>query len=126
MRTKWVGKRVDLSMVLGLVEEFFAGKGLRTKEYSVKSGCRVVAFAENLASAPLAAVEVHSDFDDLVIDYLPWGKRERVANTSLLGSVLPLLGAGVFVYQDLKKREAVEKIENEFWDFLETRFSELG
>jgi len=126
MRTKLVGKHVDPSLVAGIVNEFFAGKGLHTREYNVKRGYRVVAFIENHASMLLAVVEVHSDFECIIVDYFPWGKKYGMAKTSLLGSVLPLLGAGIFVYEDLKKREAAERIENEFWGFLETRVSELG
>jgi hypothetical protein len=125
MKTKWVDKHAESSWVSDLVKRFFKQKGLCTKEYELKHGNHIVAFAENMPSIPFAAVEFHIDTHDIVVEFLPWGKKERAAASSLMASTLPLLGGGMFVHQDLEKREFMEKVEREFWDFLDRNFSEL-
>jgi hypothetical protein len=126
MRTKWLNKHVELSGVCCAVKEFFKERAFFTEEYSLKDGFRVVAFMSDDGSFPFATVEVHHEVAAIVVDYLPWGQSRRVSLTSFFAPVLTLFGGGILVARDLKKNELMEKIEKEFWDFLDGFFSELG
>jgi hypothetical protein len=124
MKTKYVGKHAKFSWISGLVKGFFEGKGLGTKEYGLKDGTRIVAYAEDLPSVPFAAVEFSREADDIIVEFLPWGKRERGASTSTLASLVTPFGGGIIVQRELKKKEFMDRVEKEFWEFLDSRLSE--
>jgi hypothetical protein len=73
-------------------------------------------------SVRFAVVEVHRD-DGIVVDYFPWGKDERTSFASFFSQILTLFGGGILVKHDLKRKELADKIEKEFWDFLDELFS---
>jgi hypothetical protein len=104
------------------MKEFFKQKGFFAEESSSNDGYRVVAFIHDVNSSPFAVVEVHRNLNEIVMDYFPWGQREQPSLTSFFSSVLTLFGAGILVKHDLKKKELAEKIENEFWAFLDRFF----
>jgi hypothetical protein len=126
MRTEWLNKHVEPSRVCGTVKDFFEGRGLSTREVVSKGKHRVEAFFADAVSVPFVVVEIYGDLSRIVVDFLPWGKNEGIARTMLLSSILTLFGGGILIRQDLKRRELMEAIENEFWDFLDKRLLELA
>jgi hypothetical protein len=44
----------------------------------------------------------------------------------LFSSIVTLFGGGVFVREDLKRKEFMETVENHFWDFLDNHVLELA
>lgn len=125
MRTEWLNKHIEPSRLCDPVKGFFKERDLSTKETVSKGKHRIEAFLAGADSMPLAIVEIYGDQSRIVVDFSPWGKNERTAQTMLVSSVLTLLGGGVLVRQGLRKKELMEKIENQFWDFLDSRVSEL-
>jgi len=126
MKTKYMNKHAESSWMSNLIKEFFAGKGLPVKEYVLRNGIRIVAYAENLASVQFAVVEFQVGGQEILVNYLPWGKKERAASTSLLASTLPLFGGGIFISRDSKSKDFMQKIEREFWDFLDSHIVNLS
>jgi hypothetical protein len=124
MKTKYESKHVESTWISGLIKGFFEGKGLHTKEYGLKDGSRIVVYAEDLPSVPFAAVEFRRESDDTIVEFLPFGKRERGTTASVLASLLAPIGGGILVQRDLKKKEFMARVENEFWDFLDNRLSD--
>jgi len=107
------------------VKGFFEERGLSSKETVSKGKHRIEAFLAGADSMPFAIVEISGDPSRIVVDFSPWGKNERTAQTMLVSSILTLLGGGVLVRQGLRKKELMEKVENQFWDFLDSRVLEL-
>ena len=125
VRTEWLNKHVEPSRLIAPVKGFFEEKGLSTKETLFKSRHRIEAFLANIDSVPFVVVEIYGDMDRIVVDFLPWGRNERTARTMLFSSIVTLLGGGVFVREDLKRKELMETVENQFWDFLDRHVLEL-
>jgi hypothetical protein len=125
VRTEWLNKHVEPSRLIVFVRGFFEEKGLSTKETFSRGRHRVEAFLADFGSMPFVIVEIYGDLDRIVVDFLPWGRNERTGRTMLISSILTLLGGGVFVRQDLKRRESMEMVENQFWDFLDRQLLEL-
>ena len=125
MRTEWLNKHVEPSRLIAPVKGFFEEKGLSTKEALFKGRHRIEAFLANIDSLPFVVVEIYGDMDRIVVGFLPWGRNERTARTMLFSSIVTLLGGGAFVREDLKRRELMETVENQFWDFLDRHVLEL-
>jgi hypothetical protein len=119
MRTEWLNKRVEPSRLCGPVQDFFRSRGLSTKEAFSTGKHRIEAFLADVDSMPFVVVDIWGDLNKLIVDFLPWGKKERMARTMLLSSIFSPFGGGVLVRQDLKRGELMGKVENEFWDFLD-------
>lgn len=126
LRTEWLNRHIEPSRLCGPVKIFFEDRGLTTKETLIKSRHHMEAFLPDLSSVPLVVVEIFGDLNRLIIDFLPWGRNERTARTMLFSSFLTLFGGGVFVRQDLKRKELMEGVENQFWDFLDRCVSDLA
>ena len=126
LRTEWLNKHVEPSRLIAPVKGFLEEKGLSTKEVPHKGRHRIEAFLANIDSVPFVVVEIYGDMDRIVVDFLPWGKNERTARTMLFSSIVTLFGGGVFVREDLKRKEFMETVENHFWDFLDNHVLELA
>ena len=126
MRTEWLNKHVEPSRLIAPVKGFLEEKGLSTKEVPHKGRHRIEAFLANIDSVPFVVVEIYGDMDRIVVDFFPWGRNERTARTMLFSSIVTLLGGGVFVREDLKRKEFMETVENHFWDFLDNHVLELA
>lgn len=122
MRTEWPNKHVELSRICCAVNGFFKEKGFSTQECSSDGGYQITAFMGDVDSVRFAVVEIHRD-DGIVVDYFPWGKDERASFASFFSQILTLFGGGILVKHDLKRKELADKIEKEFWDFLDGLFS---
>jgi hypothetical protein len=110
-------KHVELSRLCGAVKGFFESEGLSAKETFSKGKHRVE--ASFLGSGLFAAVEIQGSSNRIVVDFLPWGRNERTTRTMLLSSIITVFGGGVLVRQDLKRKESMENVENQFWAFLD-------
>jgi hypothetical protein len=126
LRTEWLDKRVEPSKLYAPVKDFFNERGLTIEEtFSEKKYC-IAAFLPHFGSMPFVVVEIHGDLHTLVVDFLPWGRKERKVHNMLLSWILAPFGGGILVRQDLRKEELMEKVENQFWDFMNKRVLELA
>jgi hypothetical protein len=119
LRTEWHEKHIEPSRLCGPVESFFEKRGFSTKETFAKGRHRIEAFLSHFGSEPFALVELYGDQNKIVVDFLPWGKDERKARMMLSSSILTMLGGGILVQQGMKRRELMEKVEDQFWAFLD-------
>lgn len=125
VRTEWLNKHIEPSRLCDPTKGFFEERGLSTKERISKGKHRIEAFLAGAESMPFAIVEIYGNPSRIIVDFFPWGKNEGTAQTMLVSSVLTLLGGGVLVRQGLKRKELMEQVENQFWDFLDSRVLEL-
>jgi hypothetical protein len=126
MRTEWLNRNLEPSRLCSSVEDFFEGRGFSTKETFSKGKHRIKASLADIDSVPFVVVEIYGDLSRIVVDFLPWGKKERAASTTLFSSILTLFGGGVLVRQDLKRKELMGEVEDQFWDFLDKQLLELA
>jgi hypothetical protein len=124
LRTEWLDKHVEPSRLCGPIEDFFKAEGFTIKETFTGSKHRVEALFSDSVTAPFAVVEIYGDPNRIVVDFLPWGRDERTARNLLSSSILTILGGGILVRQDLKRKELMEKVENQFWASLDRFISE--
>jgi hypothetical protein len=119
LQTEWLEKNVEPSSLCKPIESFFAKKGFECTESFKKGKYRIEIFFSEIHSALFAVVEVYCDKSRIVVDFLPWGKDERKAGMMLSSSFLSMLGGGILVQQEMKRRELIEAVEKQFWAFLD-------
>jgi hypothetical protein len=122
VRCKWERHgNFKLTEVCEVIKKFFKEKGFQISERPLKSGCGIVAF-RNVESAPVAVVEAYSIKNEMIVDYYPLGEGKR-SSFRFLSSILTFFGGGYFILRELKQRESMEELENEFWRVLDDFFA---
>lgn len=116
-RRQWSGKNVDLGLLIDSIGDFFAHKGFTTRK-DLSPGEYTL-----LASPPAVSdvreeltVKVLGDSKDLVVDFL---QCEKSRSSILLGYITAMFGGGSFLLKGLKSREALERLEKEFWAYVQ-------
>lgn len=126
MCRRWVKKNVDLCLLSEHVTYFLKSKGFTTKED--KSGKKWIiigklhhgSIGRDLRSA--IEVRISGNSNDFKVEYLPSGQSRP---SILLDSILTLFGGGSLVVRRLKYQEAIQKLEREFWGFIENTIMHL-
>ena len=124
MQKKWTQMNVDLGVLSSHVEDFFKDKGLLTRkeqsnrEYTVfwapKRG--------GINTSKVPKVRISGDPNDFTVEVV----ASELTNRQIrLGLLTKPVGGGYFLLKGLRLREALEKIESDFWAYLEPEITRL-
>lgn len=117
MRKRCVGKNVDLKLLIRCAEDFFHGKGFKTKIDESNGEYKILVISQR---APNMREDIDlrilGNSNDFTVEF-SGGNRARDA--ILLGRVTAALGGGGLLLRGLKSREALERLEMEFWVHVE-------
>jgi len=123
MQKRWTQKNVDLNKLAGYAEDFFKDKGFATRKYeSMREHTILWAPPRDKNMSNATKVRISGNPNDFVIEITA---MERSRRPMLLGLLTKSIGGGYLILQDLKLREALEKIESEFWVFIEDKIANL-
>jgi len=118
MQKRWTGKNVDLDLLSEHVEEFFKDRGLITKK-TVSQGKRTVLWVPQNTRWPVnkaMKANIVGDSNDFTIEL---AANEQTLRSIKLGLLMKPLGGGYIALRGLRIRETLEKIEREFWVYVE-------
>lgn len=128
MQKQWLGQNIDLHQLSVYAEEFFKSKGYMTKldesdgEYVIKwIPQRVDGVSKSVYSA--VELKIWGGPDDFTIDMFA---SEATRSSIRLGLLTSALGGGYFTLQGNRLRETLEKLENEFWVYIEDKVALLA
>lgn len=147
MQKRWTGKNVDMDLLSDCIESFFKDRGFTTKrtqsagertflltpQYATKDVKEAMTaktlgtifwtpqFATNL-KRPLHA-RIVGDCNDFVIELIA---SELTRRSTWLGMLTKSFGGGYLVLRSLRLQEALEKLENEFWVYIEDKVAHLA
>lgn len=124
MRQRWVGKDLSIEWLLELVEGFFQSRGFKTflKE---SSGEHMFSALPPKGSDIREAInlEISISPDSFEICFMRGGKTD---SSIKLGMLTTLLGGGGILLRGLRSRESVDRLENDFWRFLNEKIYPSG
>ena len=107
----WESVNVDLNRLAGYVEKFFRDRGLKVKKVYFERGIQMrVAVDEQNFSVEILG---NNQRFEVIID-----QEDKLRHYKLLGPALSLFFGGGFMLKSLKAQEFFEKLETEFWDYL--------
>jgi len=124
MQRQWTGKNVNLALLSEYVEDFFKDRGFST-EKDESAGEYTILWApprvRNMRDAMTA--KVFGNPNDFVVEIIA---SERTRGSIRLGMLTQLFGGGYLVLRGLKAKETLEKIEKEFWAYVEEKVVHLA
>lgn len=124
MQKRWTGKGVDLTLLNGYVEQFFTSRRYRTRK-TESTGEITITVLPNHSTIGLeepVSVRIFGDSDDFTVDL----KASELTSRSIrMGMLTKSLGGGYFLLKSLKLQEELEKLEKEFWIYVEDRVAQL-
>lgn len=124
MQKKWIRNNLDLSLLSDYIEEFFTRRQFRTKktESAREITITVLPSHSTVGLKEPISVRIFGDSDDLKVDL----KASELTSRSIrLGMLTKPLGGGYFLLKSLKLQEELEKLEKEFWIYVEDRVAQL-
>jgi len=125
MQRRWTGKSVDLDSLCECVDDFFTNRKFLT-EKSESSGGRTLLLHSRHATRKLGesiSLRITGNPDDFIVDLKA---SELAAHTVRAGLLTKSLGGGYFLLRGLKLQEELEKMEKEFWIFVEDKVAQLA
>ena len=124
MQRRWVGKNVDLLLLIEYLENFFRDKGFKTSkedgstsEYSIKAKPQ-----KRTSIIEPVIIGISGTSDDFLIEFSTSG---RSRSTVRFGFVTTMFGGGSLILRGLKSQEALEKLEKEFWVYIEEAIAHM-
>jgi len=123
MQERLVGKNVDLKLLSELVENFFKDRSFKiTKDRSASDYTISARPQKGVGILGRVIVKIRGDSNDFAIEFSTSGHSRSALK---LGFMTTMFGGGSLVLRGLKSQEAVERLEKEFWIFIEEALAHL-
>lgn len=125
MQKRWTGQNVDLNSLSDGVDDFFKSRGFLTNK-SESAGEHKILLRPKYSTIKLEepiSVRIVGDPGNFVIDLRA---SELTTRSVRMGMLTKSLGGGYYLLRSLKLREELEKLENEFWIFVEDKVAQLA
>lgn len=123
MQKRWVGKNVDLNQLSECIDDFFKAKGFATKKYELEKERTILWAPQRVKNVRKAMkTRILGEPNDFMIEFA----GSEIAHRSIwLGLLTQFIGGGSLILRGSRLREALEKMESEFWIFIEERIVHL-
>jgi hypothetical protein len=124
MEKRWVKRNVDLELLSEALADFWAERGFKlrmerqAREYRI---CALPKYPHDVCEK--VDVLITGDSNDFVVKLVS-GSQSRLFVR--FGSLTTIFGGGSFLLRGLKSEEMLEKLETEFWTYVETMIDYLG
>ncbi|MDH5390366.1 MAG: hypothetical protein OEX10_04350 [Candidatus Bathyarchaeota archaeon] len=123
MQGRWVGKNLDLALLGERIENFFEAKGFKiTKERSASEYTVSAKVRQDVGMLGPVIVRILGDSNDFLIEFSTSGRSRSVVK---FGFITAMFGGGSLIRRGLKSQEAAEKLEKDFWIYIEEAIAQL-
>jgi len=123
MQRRWVGKNIDLALLGKRIENFFKDKGFKiAKDWPASEYTFSVRPQHGVGILGGVTVRIIGDSSDFLIDF---STSERSRSAVKLGFITTMFGGGSLILRGLKSQEALEKLEKDFWIYIEEAMTRL-
>jgi hypothetical protein len=119
---RWVGTKVNLSLLVDFVKQFFEGEKFKTRVDELSDGWMILAVKHINGSPKSAFVKVCGRPNDFLVEFSASSQGRKLA---LLGPMITFFGLGVIVKSETKWIEVLENLEKRFWVSIEGAVSDL-
>lgn len=123
MQRQWIKKNVDLALLKEEIENFFAMEGFSVKTELLGGHYRIVALPRYTHDVHgHIMVSISGNSNDFAIDF---SSNEQDRSAILLGLLTTIVGGGRLLLKGLKSQESLEKLEKDFWSYIEGKITAL-
>jgi len=124
MEVQWKDRNVQLSTLVDFVCKFFAERNFTVSLSNSNANHLVVAKSRRSHEiVEDVRVSVNGKPNDFIVGFIA-GPRSRAL--VIFGTLTSFIGGGSLSLKGLKSREALEKLEQEFWAYLTEKVSQLA
>lgn len=117
MEDSWISKNIDLTMLSNRLVQFFEERNFRTfQEKSEKKYHIVVAPRRFHDILEEIHVYINGQSDEFKVKFDAGARSRELVRTGILTTVF---GGGRLTLKGLKSQEALEKLEKEFWVYID-------
>lgn len=126
MQVQWQDKNVELNVLRNAVEQFLTERALDVTTEELSNGYKVVGRSRKILNVQLEIeVSITGTSNDFLVDLtIDKRKSEFYTLSRIAGALAWLIGGGVLVLKEQKTLENLEKIEHEFWEFMEKKVTD--
>jgi hypothetical protein len=125
MQRRWTDQNVDLDSLSDSIEDFFKSKNyLPTKTGTTRE--RIISWLPGRTGMHIKkpiCVRITGEPDDFTVDL---EASELMSSSIRTGVLTKPFGGGYFLLKALKLKEWLERLENEFWIYVEERVAQLA
>jgi hypothetical protein len=123
METRWLKKNVDMNQVFNLAKKFFEDKGFEVTAYKESKNANKF-LAKTKIGPPLdVIVEIKGKPEDFTVFF----KLKNIGSkVKYWGPYLSSVGLGILFRHELHVSELYEKLESDFWAFMEEKISSIS
>jgi len=119
----YVDKEIDLSLLSEWVENFFAKKGFRTRREMVAKEYRIVSKPTHVHEIiGVTTVLISGNPKDFTVKFFSGSRSDAYIK---FGRLTSLVGGGTLFLRGLKSQENEERLERNFWIYIEGMMNSL-
>jgi hypothetical protein len=122
MKTRWIGKQVDLILLSEFIESFFIRKRFKTTKEQGSTRFKLLAVSHYAKDALAVEVSISGCPEDFTVEFAEKGYSQSFTKAGFI--TLPF-GGGAFFLRGLKVHENWQKLESEFWMYAEETVGNL-
>jgi len=124
MKDQFKDKKVNLSLLSNSIVQFFNEKDFATSLHESGEGCRIIAAPKSFHKiAENIIAYVSGRPNDFSIKFVAGSHSRALVR---YGTFLTFLGGGFLVSKGLKSQEEIEKLEKEFWVYIDKKIWQLA
>jgi hypothetical protein len=125
MQRRWTGRNVDLNLLSASLEDFLKSRQVVTQKLE-SAGEHMILLQSKYSTVKLkepVSVRIAGEPDDFIVDLKA---SELVTRSIRIGMLTKPIGGGYYLLRSLKLQEELEKLEKEFWIFVEDKVAQLS
>jgi len=122
MEDRWKGKNVNLSILTDSIRQFFVEKRHISSINKSNGQYRIVVHPKAFYDIEDISVNIDGQPNDFSVKFVT---SSRSRSFVIFGALATIFGGGFLTLKGLKSREALEKLEKEFWVYVDEKIWEL-
>ena len=125
MKTRWFDKNVDLGMLVERIISFFHDMEFETSLEKVQEGYQIKSVSKTPDLRLRIEINVFGGPNDFTVTFSSGSEGGYFSPSMVVGYLASIFGGGYLVQKEVKKREALDAVENKFWKHVETQVANL-
>jgi len=122
---QWLEKNVDLNTLAERIRPFFHETDFETVVEKIQEGHMIQAISKIPNLKLKIDVKILGQPDDFTVMFSTGSRRGYFSPSMIAGYLTTIFGGGYLVSREVKKREALDMLEDDFWKHTQMQVADL-